>query len=140
MDKEKIERINFLAKKSKTEGLSESEAAEQAELRREYIEAYKASLRANLDNTYIVDADGSKQKLNAIGIAFYSGSKRKAYFEIYTSNDGVEWTYLKECESSGESEEFDIESDEKNIRLKGLGRAGALYAVYAGCKLNSGIY
>ncbi len=63
MDKEKIERINFLAKKSKTEGLSESEAAEQAELRREYIEAYKASLRANLDNTYIVDADGSKQKL-----------------------------------------------------------------------------
>jgi len=30
----------------------------------------------------------------------------------------------------GESEEFDIESDEKNIRLKGLGRAGALYAVY----------
>lgn len=53
---------------------------------------------------------GSKQKLNAIGIAFYSGSKRKAYFEIYTSNDGVEWTYLKECESSGESEEFEYQT------------------------------
>ena len=63
MEKEKIERINFLAKKAKAEGLTEVETAEQAELRREYIEAYKASLRANLDNTYVMDSDGNKQKL-----------------------------------------------------------------------------
>lgn len=63
MEKEKIERINFLAKKAKAEGLTEAETAEQAELRREYIEAYKASLRANLDNTYVMDSDGNKQKL-----------------------------------------------------------------------------
>ncbi len=62
MEKEKIERINFLAKKSKGEGLTEAETQEQAELRREYIESYKASLRANLDNTYIVDSDGNKKK------------------------------------------------------------------------------
>ena len=62
MEKEKIERINFLAKKSKTEALTESELAEQAQLRREYIDSYKASLRAQLDNTYIVDADGNKKK------------------------------------------------------------------------------
>lgn len=63
MEKEKIERINFLAKKSKTEGLTEAETKEQAELRREYIESYKASLRANLENTYVMDSDGNKQKL-----------------------------------------------------------------------------
>ena len=63
MEKEKIERINSLAKKSKTEGLTEAETKEQAELRREYIESYKASLRANLENTYVMDSDGNKQKL-----------------------------------------------------------------------------
>ena len=63
MEKEKIERINFLAKKAKTEGLTEAETAEQAELRREYIEGYKANLRASLDNTYVMDAEGNKQKL-----------------------------------------------------------------------------
>ena len=63
MEKEKIERINFLAKKAKAESLTEAEASEQAELRREYIEAYKANLRASLDNTYVVDDEGNKQKL-----------------------------------------------------------------------------
>ena len=43
--------------------LTEAEQAEQAELRREYIEAYKASLRAQLDNTYVVTPDGKKKKL-----------------------------------------------------------------------------
>ena len=62
MEQAKIERINFLAKKAKTEGLTESELAEQAELRREYIEGYKANLRASLDNTYVVDANGNKKK------------------------------------------------------------------------------
>ncbi|AFS77998.1 hypothetical protein UPF0291 [Gottschalkia acidurici 9a] len=46
---EKIERINFLAKKSKEEGLSETEKKEQAKLRKEYIDCFKNNLRKQLD-------------------------------------------------------------------------------------------
>ena len=63
MEKQKLDRINELAKKSKLEPLTDSEKAEQAELRREYIESYKRSLVAQLENTYIVDDKGNKQKL-----------------------------------------------------------------------------
>ncbi len=64
MEQEKIDRINFLAKKSKTsEGLTEAEQAEQAELRREYVTSFKRSLTAQLDNTYLVDEQGNKRKL-----------------------------------------------------------------------------
>ena len=57
-----IERINFLAKKAKTEGLTESEKAEQAKLRREYIDRVTGNLRAQLENVYIVDEKGNKVK------------------------------------------------------------------------------
>ena len=61
---EQIDRINELARKSKTpEGLSEEEKAEQAVLRRAYIDSFKASLVANLENTYIVDEKGNKKKV-----------------------------------------------------------------------------
>lgn len=63
MDQKKIDRINELARKSKAQGLSEEEKAEQKELRREYIEAYKASLVGILENTYIQNPDGSKIKV-----------------------------------------------------------------------------
>ena len=63
MTEEKIKRINELARKQKAEGLTDEEKAEQAELRREYIESYKRSLVAQLENTYIVDDQGNKQKL-----------------------------------------------------------------------------
>ncbi len=63
MTEDKIKRINELARKQKAEGLTEEEKAEQAELRREYIESYKRSLVAQLENTYIVDDKGNKQKL-----------------------------------------------------------------------------
>lgn len=61
---EKIDRINELARKSKTAGLSSVEKEEQASLRQEYIDAYKASLRSQLDSTVILRPDGSKQKLS----------------------------------------------------------------------------
>lgn len=63
MDQTKIDRINALARKAKAEGLTPEETEEQAVLRREYIEAYRASLRATLDNTVIQRPDGSRQKL-----------------------------------------------------------------------------
>lgn len=63
MEQIKIDRINELARKSKSEGLTEEEKAEQAVLRREYIDAVKASLCAHLDNTYVVDEHGNKRKL-----------------------------------------------------------------------------
>ena len=63
MEKKKIDRINFLARKSKAEGLTDTEKAEQEKLRREYIDAYKANLRAQLDNTVVVRPDGSKERL-----------------------------------------------------------------------------
>ena len=64
MTKEKIARINELAKKSKTPaGLTEAEKAEQAALRQEYVAEMKASLRAQLDHTMIQEPDGTLHKL-----------------------------------------------------------------------------
>lgn len=58
-----IARINELAKKAKTLGLTEEETEERAKLRRIYIDSVKASLVGQLENTYIVDPDGTKHKL-----------------------------------------------------------------------------
>lgn len=63
MTKEQIARINELARKQKTEGLTEEEKAEQLKLRGEYINAYKQSLIAQLENTYILEPDGTKRKV-----------------------------------------------------------------------------
>ena len=59
MTKEQIARINELARKQKTE----EEKAEQLKLRGEYINAYKQSLIAQLENTYILEPDGTKRKV-----------------------------------------------------------------------------
>lgn len=58
-----IARINELAKKAKTEGLTQEEVQERDALRRVYIDAVKKNLTAHLDNTYIVDEHGNKRKL-----------------------------------------------------------------------------
>lgn len=58
-----IKRINELANKSKTIGLTESEKAEQAKLRQEYIKSFRDSLTSQLDNTYLLDENGNKTKL-----------------------------------------------------------------------------
>ena len=50
MNKEKISRINYLAKKSRETGLSAAEKAEQASLRLEYLEAVKKNFKAALDS------------------------------------------------------------------------------------------
>lgn len=55
---EMIERINELARKSKTpEGLTDAEKEEQQVLRRAYIDAFKRNMRATLENIEFVDGD-----------------------------------------------------------------------------------
>lgn len=63
MDQANIDRINALARKAKTEGLTEAEKIEQAALRREYINAVRRNLTDQLEHTYLVDPQGGKHKL-----------------------------------------------------------------------------
>ncbi|MDO4315695.1 MAG: DUF896 domain-containing protein [Oscillospiraceae bacterium] len=63
MDQKQIDRINELARKAKAEGLTETEKAEQAVLRRAYIDSVLGNLKSQLDHTYIVDETGHKRKL-----------------------------------------------------------------------------
>lgn len=55
MERKKIERINELAKKAKSEGLSEIEKNEQKELRTQYLSEIRKNFKAQLDNIEIVD-------------------------------------------------------------------------------------
>ena len=64
MNEEKIKRINELYKKSKEEGLTESEAKEQKELRQEYIMAIRQNLRGTLNNVSILNPDGTVTDLS----------------------------------------------------------------------------
>ena len=63
MEQKKIDRINELARKQKAEGLTEEEKQEQFTLRREYIDSFKRSLVGQLENTYILRPDGTKEKV-----------------------------------------------------------------------------
>ncbi len=60
MEQHKIDRINFLARKSKAEGLTEQEKAEQKILRDEFIASYRRNLEAQLNTLVIVDENGNK--------------------------------------------------------------------------------
>ena len=65
MKQSRIDRINELARKAKTdEGLTEAEKAEQQALRAEYIAGFRASLRSQLEGIVVEEADGSRHKLN----------------------------------------------------------------------------
>ena len=64
MEQSKIDRINELARKSKSpEGLTPEEKDEQFRLRREYIAEWRRATEATLDNVYIVDDKGNERKL-----------------------------------------------------------------------------
>lgn len=68
MEKSKIDRINALARKAKSIGLTERDA-----LRKEYLTDMRASFRQQLDNTYVQTADGAK-----IPYAEYAKLSKKA--------------------------------------------------------------
>lgn len=59
MDIEKINRINELAHKAKSVGLTEDEKKERDALRKEYIAAIRMNIRTQLDNIDVQEADGS---------------------------------------------------------------------------------
>ena len=55
MEKSKLDRINELAHKSKAEGLTDEEKAEQHELRQEFLDEIRADIKASLESIEIVD-------------------------------------------------------------------------------------
>lgn len=60
---EVIARINTLAKKAKEGPLTPEEQEERAKLRKIYIDSVKANLVSQLENTYILQSDGTKKKV-----------------------------------------------------------------------------
>lgn len=63
MEKHQIDRINELARKRKSVGLTPEELAEHEALRRQYIDEFKENLRSTLDQVYLQQEDGSYKKL-----------------------------------------------------------------------------
>ncbi len=63
MATERLKRINELAAKAKSVGLTDEEKAEQKRLREEYLAAFRKNVIQTLDNTYFVDPDGTEHKL-----------------------------------------------------------------------------
>jgi uncharacterized protein YnzC (UPF0291/DUF896 family) len=57
LGKEKLDRINELAAKKKSVGLTEVEQVEQQELRTEYLQAFRKNFKQQLDNVEIVYKD-----------------------------------------------------------------------------------
>ena len=64
LEKCKMDRINELARLSKVRPLNEAEKMEQAILRAEYLEKFRAGLKAQLDQIEIVDTEEEKRYLN----------------------------------------------------------------------------
>ncbi|MEA4815267.1 hypothetical protein SDC9_189555 [bioreactor metagenome] len=58
-----LERINYLANKSRTVGLTDEEKVEQAALRKEYLKKFKKGFLSTIDNLYVLDENGAEVKL-----------------------------------------------------------------------------
>lgn len=56
---EKLARIGELSKKSKSEGLTIEEAKEQTNLRKEYLETFRSTMRKTIENVKILDPEGN---------------------------------------------------------------------------------
>lgn len=59
LEKRKLDRINELAKKKKEATLTSEEAAEQKKLRQEYLKAFRQSFKSQVENTKVIDPEGS---------------------------------------------------------------------------------
>lgn len=95
MEKEKIDRINYLARKAKTENLSAAEREEQKALRDAYLAEFRASFTGMLDNTYIQYPDGQKKKLERRSASGAAIKKEKSCGAvIFRTRNGVHETLL----------------------------------------------
>ena len=64
MEQAKIDRINELARKAKSEeGLTPAEMVERDALRKEYVAAVRASLENQLEHITIQEPDGTRHRL-----------------------------------------------------------------------------
>ena len=63
MNKEKINRINELARKSKITGLTQEEKEEQTRLRNEYVSNVRSNFVKSIENMVVIDEDGNKRKI-----------------------------------------------------------------------------
>ncbi|ALN76356.1 MULTISPECIES: DUF896 domain-containing protein [Staphylococcus] len=59
LSQEKLQRINALAKKKKSEGLTEVEAKEQSRLRSEYLASFRNSFKNQIEHTKVIDPEGN---------------------------------------------------------------------------------
>jgi uncharacterized protein YnzC (UPF0291/DUF896 family) len=59
LSKEKIARINELAKKAKSTGLTETVAKEQSKLRGEYLASFRSSMLNTLSSVKVIDPEGN---------------------------------------------------------------------------------
>ena len=66
MNQKRLDRINELARKQKTIGLTDEEKAEQKKLREEYLVDFRKTLRGQLENISFVEADGSITPLSTL--------------------------------------------------------------------------
>ena len=66
MHQKRLDRINELARKQKSERLTEAEKAEQKRLREEYLADFRKTLRGQLENITFVEADGSLTPLRTL--------------------------------------------------------------------------
>lgn len=121
MIQEKIDRINFLARKSKAEGLSDAEREEQKALRAEYIAEFRASVTGMLNNTYIQYPDGHKKKLErrkdskkekSCGAVIFR-TRNGAHETLLLHHNAGHWAFAKGHVEHGENE---IETALREIR------------------------
>ncbi len=94
MEQAKIDRINALARKAKTDGLTESEKEEQRVLRGEYLAAIKASMTNTLEHTYIQYPDGRKVKLERKNTDAATKQEKSCGALIFRDHNGVPETLL----------------------------------------------
>ena len=66
MNQKRLDRINELARKQKTIGLTDEEKAEQKKLREEYLVDFRKTLRGQLENISFVEVDGSITPLSSL--------------------------------------------------------------------------
>lgn len=69
LEKKKLDRINELAKKKKEGTLTSAEVSEQKELRQEYLKTFRKSFKAQVEQTKVIDPEGTDvtpEKLKSI--------------------------------------------------------------------------